>query len=77
MVAYKVDRRGRVRLPHEVLEQLGITLGEEVELHLLNDSIVIKRPRITCRFCGGVERLDPKLHICAYCAKLYKYFLRL
>ena len=70
----KMDHRGRIRLPQEVLAQIGIAVGEQVELHLVSDAIVIKRPRMCCRFCGGLDRLDPQLRICYYCKKLQNFF---
>lgn len=72
----QIDKRGRLSLPREMWAQIGILVGEEAELFEQNGGIIIRR-RLQCRYCGGMERLDPEERVCYDCARMYRLRLRL
>jgi transcriptional pleiotropic regulator of transition state genes len=53
----KVDDLGRVVLPVGMRRALGIGEGEEVEVWLDGDRVVVAKPAEHCAFCGGQEEL--------------------
>ena len=53
-----VDKLGRLVLPSDIRKALKITSGEDsVEFFLENSSVVIKKYRPSCVFCGSDENL--------------------
>lgn len=53
----KVDDLGRVVLPVGMRRALGIAEGDEVEVWLDGDRLVVARPAERCTFCDGEEEL--------------------
>lgn len=49
----KVDDLGRVVLPVGMRRALGIGEGDEVEVWLDGDRLVVAKPAEHCTFCGG------------------------
>lgn len=76
MNMHRIDKKGRLAVPREVWEQIGILAGEEAELYERNGEIIIRR-RMHCRFCGGMDRVDPEVQVCYYCDRLYRLQMRL
>lgn len=66
----QIDELGRVIIPAEVRERLGITDGAWLDVYLDGEEVVRKACRPRCAFCGAMG--DPKpLHnllVCAQCA---------
>jgi transcriptional pleiotropic regulator of transition state genes len=53
----KVDDLGRVVIPAGMRRALGIGDGDEVEVRLEGDHLVIAKPSERCVFCGSPESL--------------------
>lgn len=70
----KVDELGRIVLPIEIRRTLGISVKDELEILVKNQSIVLTKYETSCIFCGGTEGLvDYKnKQICSKCAKNIK-----
>ena len=49
----RVDRLGRVGVPAKVRRELGIELGEDVNVTAEGDHIVLERRRPKCLFCSA------------------------
>jgi transcriptional pleiotropic regulator of transition state genes len=65
----KVDDLGRVVIPVEFRRLLGIREGDEVEIAMDGDHLVLARVDPGCVFCGGVVGLE-RVHerwVCADC----------
>ncbi|MCL2357427.1 MAG: AbrB/MazE/SpoVT family DNA-binding domain-containing protein [Defluviitaleaceae bacterium] len=56
-VVRQVDELGRLVLPVELRKTKGIEKGTPVEFFVDDDSIVLKRYEIACRFTGSAEDL--------------------
>ena len=54
----KVDDLGRVVIPSTIRRALAIGEGDELEVHLDGDHIVLARPADRCTFCGGEQHLE-------------------
>ncbi len=54
----KVDDLGRIVLPAPFRRALGIGVGDELEVILDGDRLVLSRPRERCTFCDATEGLD-------------------
>ena len=53
----KVDDLGRVVIPASMRRSLGIGLGDEVEITIEDDRLVLFKPAERCTFCGSTEDL--------------------
>lgn len=68
-IVRSVDQLGRVVLPAEFRRELGIELGDPLDILLLDDRIEIHKPVPICRLCGGQEHLTKRgrVWICCGC----------
>jgi len=55
----KIDSTGRVVMPVDFREQLGWKLGDEVEINILGNEILVKAYRPGCYMCGSQTDLRP------------------
>ncbi len=66
----QIDPQGRLVLPKEIRDRLGIVEGKtSLKLSLNGDSIIIKIPTPACFICGETEntiKLKEK-HVCEKC----------
>ena len=54
----QIDKLGRLVLPSDIRKSLGITSGvDSVEFFLDNESVVIRKYRPACVFCGEAENI--------------------
>ena len=70
-IVRKVDELGRVVIPIELRNNLGIQEKDPIEIYLDGSSIVLKKYQPNCIFCGGTKKLvehKGKL-ICSTCSK--------
>ena len=75
MTQHRIDKKGRLAVPLAAWEQIGILAGQEAELFQENGQIIIRR-RMHCRFCGGLDRVDPEMQVCYYCDRLNRLQFR-
>jgi transcriptional pleiotropic regulator of transition state genes len=66
----KVDHLGRVVIPVEFRRLLGIVEGDEVEITMDGDRLVLVRVEPACVFCGSITDLRHfrDRWVCAGCA---------
>ena len=68
-ISRKVDELGRIVLPMELRNKLGISEKDPLEIFIDGSSIVLKKLNSCCTFCGSNKDLIPysdKL-ICTKC----------
>ncbi len=53
-----IDELGRVVVPKEMRKMLGINNSDPVEIFAEEDSIILKKFRDDCIFCGSEEELS-------------------
>lgn len=68
-LARKVDELGRIVLPVELRRQFNIRAGDELEIAVEDDAIVLRKVEARCVFCGSYDRLRSyhARQICADC----------
>ena len=68
----KIDEVGRVVLPKDIRNKIGINIGDILEMDIDKDKIIIKKAEQTCIFCGSTENLESfkGKNICKNCIKL-------
>ena len=54
-VTRQIDELGRFVLPVEIRRALNINLKDYLEIHVENDSIVLRKFLPSCLFCGNAE----------------------
>ena len=65
----KVDDLGRIVIPAEFRRLLGIQDGDELEVTVEGDRLVLARIDPSCAICGATHDLRPfrDRHVCATC----------
>jgi AbrB family transcriptional regulator, transcriptional pleiotropic regulator of transition state genes len=53
----RVDDLGRIVLPAELRRTFDIREGDELEIAVDGDQIILEKRRTSCTFCGGAEDL--------------------
>lgn len=70
-VVRKIDELGRLVLPKEYRTILGIQGMDPVEIHLVQDEMIIRKHEPACTLCGSREALRQinGKTICAQCVR--------
>lgn len=66
MYKRKIHELGRVVLPADVRQELGLTTGETVQISRESNKIILHRARECCKLCGADEQLV-QTHIGSVC----------
>ena len=56
-IVRSIDLAGRIVLPIELRKHMKIATGDDVEIYVEGNSIVLKKYESTCIFCGNTENL--------------------
>ncbi len=70
-IVRKIDELGRIVLPVELRKTLGINAGDQLEIFVDGDIVMLSKYEPQCVFCGksgGVEKFHEKT-ICKDCIK--------
>ena len=67
----KIDDLGRLVVPKDIRESIGISLNEVVRIDVENERVIITKAEDTCVFCGGTENLLRFMSktVCKNCAR--------
>lgn len=70
----RVDPVGRVVIPMEIRRTLNIRQGDNIEILVQNDEILLRKPAQACTFCGSEKKLVAfKSHqVCQGCLQKIK-----
>ena len=68
-MARKIDDLGRIVLPSELRKLFGIVPGDELEIEIDGDAILLRKIQVGCVFCQGVIDLHEwrGRQVCADC----------
>ena len=67
----KIDDLGRIVVPAETRRLFNIHEGDELEIGVENDAIVIRKLEATCVFCGSAEGVSAfkSRGVCSECRR--------
>ncbi len=67
----KIDDVGRVVLPKDIREEVGIKLNDMLKIDVEKDKIIIAKAEDTCVFCGKTANLKKYMDktVCESCVK--------
>ncbi len=67
----KIDDVGRVVLPKDIRDELGLSINEMLKLDVENNRIIITKAENTCVFCGKTSSLKSYMGktVCEKCVK--------
>jgi len=70
----KIDTLGRIVLPIELRRHMKIDTGDDIEIFVEGNTIVLEKYSPTCIFCGSEEQLVEfcEKSVCAACRKKLK-----
>ena len=73
-IVRKMDELGRIVLPKELRDVMGIEERTPLEIFTDGDAIVLKKHETACAFCGNTEGLSAfhGKQICAACLEQLK-----
>ncbi len=54
-VVRKIDELGRIVLPSELRKVFGIREGDELEISVDGETVILQKRRDLCTFCGAEE----------------------
>ena len=54
-VIRKIDELGRIVLPSEIRKVFGIREGDELDISVEDDRVILQKRRDLCTFCGAVS----------------------
>ena len=65
----RVDDIGRIVLPKELRQTMGIRTGEPMEIYTDADNIILRKYAPGCVFCGNTDAKEVRgVRICERCA---------
>jgi transcriptional pleiotropic regulator of transition state genes len=69
-VVRKIDELGRIVLPSELRRVFGIREGDELEISVDGERVILQKRQDVCTFCGNENPgIDYKgRHVCVTCA---------
>lgn len=69
-VVRKIDELGRIVLPSELRKVFGIKEGDELEISVDGETVILQKRRDLCLFCGAEEpQIEHKgRKVCEACA---------
>lgn len=70
-IVRKVDELGRIVIPKEMRDKMGISCGDPIEIYVDSDKIILERYQDSCSICGSLESLNSfkGKNICASCIR--------
>ncbi len=70
-IVRNIDELGRIVVPKEIRERLGIASNDPVEIFMEEDRIILKKYFPVCHFCGSEEDIltFKSKNICQRCIK--------
>lgn len=73
-VVRKIDELGRIVLPKELRLSLGISEGDQMEIYVEGDSVLLKKYEPTCVFCGDTRnvKIYKGKNVCGSCMRELK-----
>ncbi len=65
----KIDKLGRIVVPKPLRSKYDLNIDDTIELFTDDDSIILKKYRARCIFCGSDENLATYLDkpVCKHC----------
>jgi transcriptional pleiotropic regulator of transition state genes len=75
-VSRKVDDLGRIVLPAELRRSFDIREGDQVDISVEEDRIILQKRRNACTFCGSTDGLRAyrEHQVCSSCVNELKRF---
>lgn len=68
-IVRKVDELGRIVLPKELRQTMGIRTGDPMEIYTDANNIILRKCAPGCVFCGNTDAKEVRgVRICERCA---------
>jgi transcriptional pleiotropic regulator of transition state genes len=73
-ICRKIDELGRIVVPSEYRNALDLSGGDDLEISMEGNRIILQRPQNGCFLCGSTEDLTKvkEKFICGECLNLIK-----
>ena len=67
-----VDELGRIVLPAEARNNLGIALKSKLNIYINGEDIILRKKNKTCKLCNSNDDIDDSINICKVCINKIK-----
>jgi len=67
-----VDELGRIVLPTEVRNNLGIIVKSKLNIYIDGEDIILRKKNKTCKLCNSSDDIDDNINICNACINKIK-----
>jgi transcriptional pleiotropic regulator of transition state genes len=73
-IVRKIDELGRIVIPKEIRDKRYIDSGDQLEIYVDEDAVIIKKFQAVCIFCGKKDELTEfsGRSICSACVSRIK-----
>ncbi len=75
IIERKVDDLGRIVLPIEHRNAMGIGKDAILSMEFVDNTIVLTRISPSCKICHSAKDVDAKLKVCGECIKKIKNYI--
>ncbi len=69
MICRRVDNMGRIVIPQEMRNKLGITHETVIDINLKGNKIELRKSNLSCSVCGDTGDMLGDTGVCVSCAK--------
>lgn len=72
----RVDKTGRISIPHKVRHEMALSTGTELEISISGESVILEKAENRCVFCRQKEDLRATLnglYVCTKCCNVLEY----
>lgn len=70
----KIDELGRIVIPSEIRQKLGIENLSAVAIYEDDEKIILQKSKPSCKLCGDCEDINEELCLCRNCIKKIKEY---
>ena len=69
MIRRRVDSMGRVVIPQEIREKLGLVHNTYIDINLRGNKIELRKSELSCSICGSSSDMLDDIQVCRSCAR--------
>lgn len=62
-----VDELGRIVLPAEARNSLGIAVKSKLNIYINGEDIILRKKNKTCKLCNSNDNIDNSINVCNAC----------
>ena len=69
MIRRRVDSMGRIVIPQEIRDKLGLVHNTYIDINLRGNKIELRKSELSCAVCGSSSEMLDGTQVCRSCAQ--------